>query len=77
MGMYKLQSIGKYERPEGIEFAVRSPTKIARQHAALSAIFGPEVQIDGKKYKVSGFAVHSGSAPVKQGETIGILVKPQ
>ena len=74
MGMFKLQSIAKYDRSEGIEFSVPCPAKVSRGHEALSALFGPEVQIDRKKYKILNFCVLPSSAPIKQGESIGVLV---
>ena len=74
--MFKLQSIAKYDRPNGIEFSVPCPEKVRRDHTSLSVLFGPEVQIDRKKYKIEQFCVMPSSAPIKQGETIGILVKP-
>jgi len=76
MGMFKLQSIGKYPRPQGIEFAVKSPIKVPRDNESLFACFGKEIQIDRKKYKIEAFCVLPSSGPIKAGETIGILVKP-
>jgi len=73
--VFKLQSIAKYDRPEGVEFSVPCPAKVARDRGALSALFGPEVQIDRKKYKIVDFCAYRGTAPIKAGETIGILVK--
>lgn len=74
MMMFKLKSIAKYENP--LRFSVPCPVKVARQHEALSALFGPDVQIDGKKYEIAGFNVHQSAGPVRPGETIGICVKP-
>jgi len=73
--MFKLQSIAKYDRPQGIEFSVKSPVKVPRSHEALMACFGPEIQIDRRKYKIKAFCVVPSSAPVREGETIGVLVE--
>lgn len=74
--MYKLNSIAKYETPRGVEFAVACPVKTGRSHEALSALFGPEVQINRKKYRIKGFNVHSSSAPIRAGEVVGVVVEP-
>ena len=73
--MFKLQSIGKYQRPHGIEFAVQCPIKVPRDNESLFACFGHDIQIDRKKYKIEQFCVIRAAGPIKAGETIGILVK--
>lgn len=73
--MYRLKSLAKYERPEGLEFAVKCPVKCARNYECLSALFGSEIQIDRRKYQIKGFNVHSSAAPIKQGETVGVVVE--
>jgi hypothetical protein len=75
--MYKLRSLDKFEiAGRGTAYVVESPVTAERTFAAISEKIGPLVEIDGEVFEPAGLAMNLPSSPVRIGERISILVRP-
>ena len=75
--MFKLKSLDSFEiTGKGTAYVVESPVSSARTFNAMREAIGHVVEIDGVEYEPIGFEMNMPSSPVRIGERIAILVRP-